>query len=222
MNMKFIKKALLVLLLGLLVIPFNVSADSKKYQTMNLEEALTEESIEHDLSNYKETDDQVTIYLFRGKGCAYCRKFLTFINSIVDEYGQYFKVVSYEVWYNQDNGELMNKVADTMQQEAGGVPYIVIGDKVFAGYSEQYDADIKAQIKKLYETKKSKRYDVMEHLDDKEETKKEGNDMSFGFLAFTIIFPLALAAGVIVYQNKKYIDLEERLSALENKKNKSK
>ena len=204
MNMKFIKKALLVLLLGLLVIPFNVSADSKKYQTMNLEEALTEESIEHDLSNYKETDDQVTIYLFRGKGCAYCRKFLTFINSIVDEYGQYFKVVSYEVWYNQDNGELMNKVADTMQQEAGGVPYIVIGDKVFAGYSEQYDADIKAQIKKLYET------------------KKEGNDMSFGFLAFTIIFPLALAAGVIVYQNKKYIDLEERLSALENKKNKSK
>ena len=114
----------------------------------------------------------------------------------------------------------MTSVADTMKQEAGGVPYIVIGDKVFAGYSEQYDAEIKSQIKKLYETNKSKRYDVMEHIGKEETEKKEGLDMSFGLLAFIIIFPLALATGVIVYENKKIIDLESRISELETKKRK--
>ena len=221
--MKYIKKILIVLMIGLMILPITASADEKKYQSTNLDEALTEEQIEHDFSNYKETDDQAVIYLFRGKGCAYCRKFLTFLNSIVGDYGKYFKVVSYEVWYNKDNGELMNNVAETMNEEAGGVPYIVIGDKVFAGYSETYDDEIKAQIKKLYETEKSKRYDVMENLGkDDEKEKKEGNNMSFGLLAFIVIFPLALAAGVVVYENKKHLDIEERISNLENKSKKTK
>ena len=53
----------------------------------------------------------------------------------------------------------MQKVSETTGEEAGGVPYIVIGDKVFAGYSENYDEDIKNKIDELYNTKKSKRYD---------------------------------------------------------------
>lgn len=219
--MKLIKKVLIVLMIGLMILPLNAQAKEKSYKTMNLDEALTEESIEHDFSNYKETDDQVVIYLFRGKGCAYCRKFLTFLNSIVDEYGSKFKVVSYEVWYDSDNAELMQKVSETTGEEAGGVPYIVIGDKVFAGYSESYDADIKAKIDELYKTKKNKRYDVMQNLGKKDD-EKEGNDMSFGLLAFTIIFPLALAAGVVIYENKKHIDLEERIAKLEEKNNKKK
>ena len=46
--------------------------------------------------------------------------------------------------------------------------------------------------------------------------------MSFGLLAFIVIFPLALAAGVVVYENKKYLDLKERISNLENKSKKTK
>ena len=114
----------------------------------------------------------------------------------------------------------MSKVSETMNKDAGGVPYIVIGDKVFAGYSESYDDDIKSAIETLYKQSKADRYDVMENLDKEDDEEKEGNDMSFGFLAFTVIFPLALAAGVVVYENKKVIDLEERIAKLENKKNK--
>ena len=121
------KKVFLAILISVLCfIPFSVNAEEKEYKTLNLDEALKEEAIDHDFSNYKETDDQAIIYLFRGKGCAYCKKFLTYLNSIVDDYGKYFKVVSYEVWYDNDNAELMEKVGNLLGQKAEGVPYIVI------------------------------------------------------------------------------------------------
>lgn len=87
----------------LITLPSIVSASSNSYNTLNLEEALKQEGIESKLENYKETDKQITIYLFRGNGCTYCRNFLSFLNDIAEEYGSYFKVVSYETWYDQAN-----------------------------------------------------------------------------------------------------------------------
>jgi thiol-disulfide isomerase/thioredoxin len=56
------------------------------YNTTNLIETLQSEQIEVKLKDYKETDDQVTIYLFRGTGCGYCKAFLTFLNNLPAEY----------------------------------------------------------------------------------------------------------------------------------------
>ena len=171
------KKLIIVLVMVLgLVLPLYAKAETK---SLNLKEALEEEQIELDkaFETYTENDDQATIYLFRGNGCGYCRAFLTFLNSIVGDYGKYFKVVSYEVWYNEDNSNLMASVSKYMGEEAQGVPYIVIGDKVFAGYAETYDTKIKDAIKELYDTNKNSRYDVMNKLKEdsnkKEEEKKE-------------------------------------------------
>ena len=44
----------------------------------------------------------------------------------------------------------MEKVGNLLGQKAEGVPYIVIGDKVFAGYAESYNDEIKEAIK-IYE-----------------------------------------------------------------------
>lgn len=157
------KHIIIGLLLILLIIPLDVKAEEKEYKTMNLDEALTQEEIKHDFSNYKETDDQITIYLFRGNGCHFCQDFLNFLNSIIDEYGKYFKVVSYETWYNKDNSDLLNEVSTFMGKSAkGAVPYIIIGDKVFSGYNSKYDEEIKTAVKDLYNNKD--RYDVFEDM----------------------------------------------------------
>ena len=39
-------------------------------------ELLKAKEIELAYPDYKETDDQITIYMFRGTGCTYCRSFL--------------------------------------------------------------------------------------------------------------------------------------------------
>ena len=216
--MNLVKKLLVVLISAFLIFPINIKAEEKTYKSMNLDEALQEEEIEHDFSNYKENDDQAVIYLFRGKGCGYCRKFLTFINSIVNDYGKYFKVVSYEVWYDQNNAELMSSVANKFGDEANGVPYIIIGDKTWNGYAETYDEEIKSQIKKVYNTKKSKRYDIMKEVKVDTPSKESTQETSFGLIAFHVIFALACSFLVFLYDRNKRLELENRIAKLEAKK----
>lgn len=120
-------------------------------------------------------NEKATVYLFRGKGCGYCRALLTFLNEINGEYGDMYELVSYEAWNNQDNYELMGSISKFLEQPAQGVPYLIIGKEVFPGYADIYDEQIKTAIKNLYETDKNKRYDVFE------EYKKAGNTLKSSY-----------------------------------------
>ena len=207
------KKFLLLIMISLLCfIPVSVNAQEKGYSSLNLDEALTEEGIDHDFSNYEENNDQAIIYLFRGKGCGYCKKFLTFLNSIVDDYGKYFKVVSYEVWYDQENASLLTKVSNYLGTSAEGVPYIVIGDKVFPGYASSYDEDIKDAIKKQYDSKNE--YDVMEKLsvdsnsNSKTEVKNTKNNSTLSMILISIFASIFVIGAIVIivifnFKNKK-------------------
>lgn len=197
------KKFLLLIMISLLCfIPVSVNAQEKGYSSLNLDEALTEEGIDHDFSNYQENNDQAIIYLFRGKGCGYCKKFLTFLNSIVDDYGKYFKVVSYEVWYDQENASLLTKVSNYLGTSAEGVPYIVIGDKVFPGYASSYDEDIKDAIKKQYDSKNE--YDVMKKIsvdsnsNSKTEVKNTKNNSILSVILISIFASIFVIGAIVI------------------------
>ncbi len=197
------KKFLSILVIGLILIPNQMFASSvikvagKSYETLNFEEALAQEGIEHDLSNYKETDDQAVIYLFRGHGCSFCKNFLTFLNSIVGEYGQYFKVVSFETWQSQENATLLEEVATFLGADAGGVPFIIIGDRVFPGYSDSYNDQIKAAIMDQYESKNS--YDVMKEL----EKSKNKMDSSVVIILWNLVFFITSTTIILIFMNTK-------------------
>ncbi len=175
-----------------LLLPIGVNA---KYNATNLDEALNDEVIVHDFSNYKETDDQVIIYLFRGNGCQHCRAFLKFLNSIVPDYGKYFKLESYEIWdeKNKDNKALLNDVAIHMGYDPTnnfGIPFIIIGDKVFDVYSSNYDNEIKSTIIREYQ--KKDRYDVLVDM----KIKKGKSKINFANI-LKIIYGLSIS-GILV------------------------
>jgi len=203
-----------ILLVCLAILPINIEAKEVVYQTKNLEETLKEENVEVDLSNYKETDDQITIYLFRGNGCQYCNNFLKFLASIVPEYGKYFKLESYEVWSNKENAELMEKVGVFLEQKATGVPFIIIGDQVFPGYASQYDEGIKAAIVTLYNAEE--RYDVFEEMDKAEAKAKKDAIIKKTISILYDLSLVALGAGaVIFYETKKNKEFNKKLNKLE-------
>ena len=209
MKKKF--KLLIIILSAFIFLPNNVKA----YNTLNLKEVLAEEEITESFENYKESSDAITIYLFRGKGCGYCRAFLEFLNSITTEYGKYFKLVSYEVWNNSDNAKLMDDVSNYLEKPASGVPYIIIGDKVFAGYADSYNDQIKEAITDLYKTKKNKRYDVFKEMK-KISLKKIISDNSN-----IIIISLISILIIISYINLKFKELKieiNKISEITNKK----
>lgn len=186
-------KKIIMFLSVLLLMPTIVFA--KEPQSLSLEDALKEEEIKYDLGDYQETDEKATVYLFRGKGCSHCYEFLEYVaNDLVKESGDYFKLVTYEVWNNEDNKELMDEVADYLGEEAGGVPFIVIGDKVFSGYASSMNDEIKEAIKNLYDSED--RYDVIQKLQTepkKKDTKKSKNNSTM-----TIVFILFASVALVV------------------------
>lgn len=96
--------------------------------------------------------EKISVYVFYGDGCPHCHKAFEFFEDIEDEYGQYFNLVKYETWYSHRNNKMMASVADALKTDTEnlGVPYIIIGDKTFLGYSESYNEDIKKAIVDAY------------------------------------------------------------------------
>ena len=86
--------------------------------------------------------EKVTIYIFRGNGCGFCKKALTYFNEVKNEYADYFEVKTYEVWENQYNNELMNDVADKLGDTLEGVPYIVVGQTSVNGFNDELSEKI--------------------------------------------------------------------------------
>ncbi|MBQ2640255.1 MAG: hypothetical protein IJF92_05820 [Bacilli bacterium] len=129
------KKLLLVLSLLLLLIPINSLALSKDYK--DVVSSITNENIEK---------DKVNIYLFRGEGCPHCKEEEIWLSKIKNIYKDKINIYDYEVWHNKDNALLMKEVGKKFNYNVKGVPFTIIGDKYYVGFSETIKSDIKSRI----------------------------------------------------------------------------
>ncbi|NLH44966.1 MAG: hypothetical protein GX451_02365 [Acholeplasmataceae bacterium] len=77
----------------------------------------------------------VRAYLFYGNGCPHCAKERDFLKKLDEKYPQ-LEVKEYEIYYNQENNALLQKVAMELKTDVGGVPFLVIGDKYYIGFAE--------------------------------------------------------------------------------------
>ncbi len=81
--------------------------------------------------------DKVTIYMFRGDGCGGCEYAIDELNNFAGKYDDYFEVVSFETWYNQNNATLMSEFMTLFDAEQA-IPFFVIGDDYHqVGYDEE-------------------------------------------------------------------------------------
>ncbi len=124
------------------------------------------------LEEVKKTNDlinnrKISIYLFYGDGCPHCEDLLNHLESIKDEYGKYFTVYAFEVWKNNENGELMDKFAEEFDGEVGSrsVPYYIIGDEVMSGYIPSMSTKVEKKILDKYNERK--KIDNYNHLFEK-------------------------------------------------------
>ena len=78
--------------------------------------------------------DDVTVYLFYGEGCPHCAKEEAFLDTIVGD--GIARVEKFEVWHNAENLVLAKKVAATLGTSVAGVPFTVVKNKSFTGWSD--------------------------------------------------------------------------------------
>lgn len=95
--------------------------------------------------------EKINVYLFWGNGCPHCEHAKEFFSSIEQEYSKYYNLIDYEVWYDEENNNLKNKVDSELDANATGVPFIVIGEEYVNGYSSAMDNEIKEIIINQYE-----------------------------------------------------------------------
>lgn len=107
------------------------------------------------LDNYKDEvadivgeevkENVINVYLFRGDGCPHCAKAEEFLDEEYSDNEQ-VKVYDYEVWYDKDNAELYNEVQKHFKVEIDAVPFLVVGDTYFVGFSSSTKENIKDKI----------------------------------------------------------------------------
>ena len=102
---------------------------------------ITEESNTINLDYITKEEGKVNIYFFWGDGCPHCESESAFFDSIESEYGDYYNLYTFETWQNEENAELLKTFSDAMEVESRGVPYTIIGEEVFTGFSESMESD---------------------------------------------------------------------------------
>ena len=148
-----------------------------------------------------EKNEKINVYLFRGEGCPHCAEAEEFFDELKEdeEYGKYYTLVDYEVWYDEDNSKFMEKVAKKLNTEVGGVPFIVIGEKYFSGYASSMSDDIKSTIKAAYENENYK--DIVASVKNKESDSKEKT--SIIPIVIVSVIALAVVIAMIFFTKEK-------------------
>ena len=125
----------------------------------NIDNESTEKpsnTVDVNLDNITKEEGKVNIYFFWGDGCPHCESEFAFFDSIESEYGDYYNLYTFETWHNEENAELLKTFSDAMEVESRGVPYTIIGEEVFTGFSESMESDF---INAIVE-EKDKSFDV--------------------------------------------------------------
>ena len=110
----------------------------------NIDNESTEKpsnTVDVNLDNITKEEGKVNIYFFWGDGCPHCEEQFAFLDSIESEYGDLYNLYTFETWKNEENAELLKIFSNAMEVESRGVPYTIIGEEVFTGFSESMESD---------------------------------------------------------------------------------
>lgn len=97
-------------------------------------QSTTEFAFNHE-SDIDLSSNKPNIYIFWGDGCPHCKALAKFISKLPAETKDKVNIYSFEAWSDKDNKAFMKKFGKYLGQDVSGVPFMIIGDKIFDGYS---------------------------------------------------------------------------------------
>ncbi len=82
-----------------------------------------------------EANDTLNAYFFYGDGCPHCGKEADFLAEMEKKFPN-LEVKDFEIYHNRENALLLREIGQSLSTDIKGVPFLVIGNKHFAGYDE--------------------------------------------------------------------------------------
>ena len=134
------KKLLYIIITLLLFIPVSVFALSNNYVDI--------------VSNHTNTtteDNKVSLYLFYGRECPHCEEERNWLDKFKEDYKDYLNIYEFEVWHDDNNAKIMEDLKKELKVNNGSVPFTIIGDNYFLGYSDATASRIESKVKEYAE-----------------------------------------------------------------------
>ena len=118
----------------------SLNESTESTQTENTDQSTSKQSQGTEFARSHESDidlsdNKPNIYIFWGDGCPHCKALAKFISKLPAKTKDKVNIYSFEVWGDKDNKTFMKKFGKYLGQDISGVPFMVIGDKIFDGYS---------------------------------------------------------------------------------------
>ena len=98
------------------------------------------------------------------------------------------------LWGNVDNNELMQNVSLYYKEKATGVPYIIIGDHVWNGYSQDLNSEIYDAMMEEYENGNKN-----DHFAEAMQYRRENTWIELAIPLGAIV----IVGGILIYKKQK-------------------
>ena len=98
--------------------------------------------------------EKVNLYLFHSETCMHCQAEIKYLKELEKEYDN-LKIHLYEVDSHKDNAEKMIKVKETLKIDSPNVPFTVIGNYYYIGFSDGIGDGIKELVEKYSNEKET-------------------------------------------------------------------
>ena len=132
----------LLLLLIIILFPFNVHALNPKYKDKL-----------YDIVDKEVEDGKINLYFFYGDGCPHCAKEEKFLDELAEKYKYTLNIYRFETWHDGNNKELMLKSKRRYNIAAKvSVPFTAIGDDSIVGYNDSIGDKIERIVIKYINT----------------------------------------------------------------------
>ncbi len=94
-------------------------------------------------------ENKAVIYMFWGDGCPHCAEAKPYLEGLAQRY-PWVELRFYEVWYDEDNRALFEKMAAAYGFEARYVPTIFIGSQHWVGYNPSIHPEIEKVVEECH------------------------------------------------------------------------
>ena len=91
--------------------------------------------------------EKVNLYLFHSETCTHCQAEIKYLKELEKEYDN-LKVHLYEVDSHKDNAKTMIKIKEKLSIDSPNVPFTVIGNYYYIGFSDGIGDGIKELVEK--------------------------------------------------------------------------
>ncbi len=101
--------------------------------------------VHHSKTLAVDAKNPVNLYLFWGNGCPHCAHAKEILEPYIHNHAN-IRYHTYEVYYSETNQKKLQKTAETLGTQASGIPFIVVGDKAYVGFSDETGNEIKSRL----------------------------------------------------------------------------